>query len=755
MSRSSYQSNGKPLSQQALYQQKLRQGIYTSPSVASIGVNSNASDTAALLAASADLTVKPVYERVVASDAQYAALAAKTEEIPAWKRVRDSNADAAAASARTSSMNTQSSSTYSAGGTGVPSFNGNTIYKAASQNSASTMTSRSNPEKDVMRSGLAIKSQSSTMDIGKISQMANKNSAKSLNSRFNPELDYRSGLKINNSTQFLNQKEEDLAASGAAASLKHGSGYSDRASAQRRSQSFKAVDVVDGNLLAAASAKAQERLNSLNSSTLKDFKSQAQAYAKALTVAQQNSDERLKNHQIGRIDLGGGLFMTQAELDNMASLIVRPILTDIDKKVAVQRESDDAYKTEQANLAVLHQNAKQAEILQKSQEKADFELAKEKRGQENEEKKSNEDGLFVQHQEERNGEVETKVTELGELQAKYAQEKEALLTEKQENSDRIDEEEAELIDGRKKELEEMQAERDEILQPTLDELKEENAKLKDVTDARDELKNEVTAAEKVNEDYEAQVAELTAKLEETKAEIEKFTTDIEEADTKLVETTNVVDELHKTSAAELEDAEKTDKELDSKLKELDEQKSAHLATKSSNKDEIKNLIDESVKGEHKINAELPEHFRKDVNEDKLRDTASLFTVETPKVKEVPLFEEPKVAKVEKSVKAEPKPEATTPKRRNGLRRLSNIFKSSKDKTTKAAPVSSKTTKAAVSEPSKTVEDPPKPETIAKKEEAKPKPTRTNTNTNSTTEYDDDLSLNNQSKNQGGLFKEEI
>lgn len=744
MSRSIYQSNGKPLSQQAIYQQKLRQGIYTSPSVASIGVNSNASDTAALLAASADLTVKPVYERVVAPEAQFAAVAARTEEISAWKRVRASDADAAAASARTSSMNTQSSSTYSAGGTGVPSFNGNTIFKAASQNSASTMTSRTNPERDVMRSGLTTKSQSSTMDIGKISQMANQNSAKSLNSRFNPELDYRSGLKINTPTQFLNQSEEDLAASGAAASLKHGSGYSDRASAQRRSQSFKAVDVVDGNLLAAASAKAQERLNSLNSSTQKDFKSQAQAYAKALTVAQQNSDERLKNHQIGRIDLGGGLFMTQAELDNMASLIVRPILTDIDKKVAIQRESDDAYKTEQANLAVLHQKAKQEVILQKSQEKADFELAKEKRGQENEENKSKEDGLFIQHQEERNGEVETKATELSELQAKYAEEKEVLLTEKQANSDRIDEEEAELIASRKKELEEMQAERDEILQPTLDELKEENSKLKDVTDARDELKNEVTSAEKVNEEYEAQVAELTTKLEETKAEIEKFTTDIEEAETKLAETTNVVDELHQTSAAELEDAEKTDKELDSKLKELDGQKTAHLATKSSNKDEIMNLIDESVKDEHKINAELPEHFRKDINEDKLRDTSSLFTIETPKVKEVPLFEEPKVAKVEKAVKAESKPEVTTPKKKNGLRRLSNIFKSTKDKTTKAVPISA---------PSKTVEAPSKPETITKKQEVKSKPTRINSN--SIMEYDDDLSLNNQSKNQGGLFKEEI
>lgn len=737
MSRSIYQSNGKPLSQQAIYQQKLKQGIYTSPSVASVGVNSNASDTAALLAASADLTVKPVYERVVGQDAQFAALAAKREEITAWKRERDGNADAAAASARTSSMSTQSSCTYSTVGTGIPTYNSNTLFKAASLNSTSTMTSRTNPEKNVMRSGLATKSSSSTLDIGKISQLANKNSTKSLNSRFNPELDYRSGLKIT-PTQYLDQSEEELAASGAAASLKHGSGYSDRVSAQRRSQSFKAIDVVDANLLAAANAKAQDRLKSLNSSTLKDFKAQAKEYANALAIAQKNSEERLKNNKIGRIDLGGGLFMTQAELDNMASIIVRPILTDIETKAATQRETDDANKAKQADLAVLHQKAKQEETVQKSQEKADFELAKQKRALENEEKKKNEDELFVQHQGERNGEVETKGTELAELQAKYASEKEVLLGEKQANSDRIDEEEAELIASRKKELEEMQAERDEILQPTLDELKEENAKLKEVTDARDELKNEVSSAEKLNEEYEAQVADLTTKLDETKAEIEKYTKDIEEAETKLNDTTKVVDELHQSSAAELEAAEKSDKELESKLKELDEQKTSHLATKTKNKQEIQDLIDESVKDEHKINGELPEHLRKDINESKLRDTASLFSTETPEVKEVPLFDEAAAAKVEK-VKAEPKPkvEEASPKKKSGLRRLSNIFKSSKP--AKATPVAA-----------------PQKKTVAKPEPKKTevsKPTRSST-TNSIADYDE-LSLNNQSKNQGGLFKEEI
>jgi hypothetical protein len=59
MSRAYYATEGKPLSQTALYQQRLRSGVYSNPG-SNVGVNSNASDTAALLAASPDLTVKPI-----------------------------------------------------------------------------------------------------------------------------------------------------------------------------------------------------------------------------------------------------------------------------------------------------------------------------------------------------------------------------------------------------------------------------------------------------------------------------------------------------------------------------------------------------------------------------------------------------------------------------------------------------------------------------------------------------------------------
>ena len=74
------------------------------PSGTIVGVNSNASDTAALLAASSDLSVQPSYVRSVA-EAHTAALAAKQQEIKAWERGQeDPDASAAASNAKRTTL---------------------------------------------------------------------------------------------------------------------------------------------------------------------------------------------------------------------------------------------------------------------------------------------------------------------------------------------------------------------------------------------------------------------------------------------------------------------------------------------------------------------------------------------------------------------------------------------------------------------------------------------------------------------------
>jgi hypothetical protein len=305
MSRAYYATEGKPLSQTAIYQQRLRSGVYTNPG-SNVGVNSNASDTAALLAASADLTVKPTYERSIAPEAQEAATAAKVEKIKAWsKGSSDIYADAAAASSlKSSSTFTKEIEEHPE--TGIHSFNSDKIYKVANKQSTSTMTSRISPDKDIQRSGLVTKSSNPSFNISKINQVASKNSSKSLNSRFNPELDQRSGLSSRQApTEYLDQDEEDLAAASASASLKQGGKLSSDYSNQKRYNTFTASSVVNANLLAAANKSANDRLKTISTGTPEDFKAQAQLYANALAIAHKNSQERIKNNVSGVIDLGG------------------------------------------------------------------------------------------------------------------------------------------------------------------------------------------------------------------------------------------------------------------------------------------------------------------------------------------------------------------------------------------------------------------------------------------------------------------
>lgn len=792
MSRSIYQSNGKPLSQQAIYQQKLKQGIFNSPGAPSVGVNSLASDTAALLAASADLNVKPSYERTVAPEAHVAALAAKKDTISSWSRENHDPWATSAASSVKPAGSLTSESSYIADSSsvkhGVPAYSNDAVFKMASANSTSTMTSRTTPEKLASKHGLVSKNKkNNSFDINKINQLANKNSAKSIHSRFNPDLDYRHGIKHQqiHPTEYLDVSEEKLAAESAAASLKHGGGYTNLVSSQPRLKTFTAAQVVDATLLAAASAKANDRLKSINSTTPADFKNQAHQYAKALTIAQKNSEERIKNQNAGMINLGGGLSMPQSKLDELATLIVGPVLSDIDNKAKLQRETDLITKAKHEELTKQHQKAKEEEIAAKNKEKADIAQAKRERIDANEVKKKEEDGKYVEYQTTRNTEVENKQQEFEELKAKYAQEKDDLLNEKQDALNKIESEETELINNRKSELDDLQKEKDEILKPILAELEEETTKLNNLTDAKNELTNEVNSAETLNKEYTTKLSDLENQLKQSIADIEQYTVDLENSNKKHDETSKEVDELHQRSIDELAKHEESHKALDSEIETKTKTKDDHLKNKADKKQEILSHLDDRVKEEHQINKELPDHLKKTIDEDKLRDTGSLFTIEEPSVKNLSILdaetkraehidtksdiafavhgnstpsnknsnqtkartgEHSSTDQETKKLKLEPalssSPPSTSPKKRSIRNKITGFFGSPKSSPTKS-----------------------KFDELPKKQ---PAPTKTNTGgvtsendskdrSNlevSNGEFDDEISIG-EDKNKGGVFKEEI
>lgn len=70
---------------------------------------------------------------------------------------------------------------------------------------------------------------------------------------------------------------------------------------------------------------------------------------KAHAAAQAKSNERMQNH--GMVHIGGGKFIDQSEIDQVAARNVQPVLDEINEKAAAERERQAALKMEQESQA--------------------------------------------------------------------------------------------------------------------------------------------------------------------------------------------------------------------------------------------------------------------------------------------------------------------------------------------------------------------------------------------------------------------
>ncbi|KAK2598949.1 Eisosome assembly protein [Conoideocrella luteorostrata] len=103
-------------------------------------------------------------------------------------------------------------------------------------------------------------------------------------------------------------------------------------------------------LLAAAQRNVKARLHGMdekvyqetgraNPSLITDWESKAQK------AAQTRHESRTENK--GKIDIGGGMYMTQEEIDNIASKRIQPVLDDINDKAETERERQEVLKLEE------------------------------------------------------------------------------------------------------------------------------------------------------------------------------------------------------------------------------------------------------------------------------------------------------------------------------------------------------------------------------------------------------------------------
>ncbi|KAG5946893.1 hypothetical protein E4U59_002681 [Claviceps monticola] len=137
-------------------------------------------------------------------------------------------------------------------------------------------------------------------------------------------------------------------------------------------------------LLAAAQRNVKARLHGMDEKIYQETGRTNPSFitdweAKAQKSAQTRHDSRTENK--GKIDIGGGMFMTQEEIDAIASNRIQPVLDDIDHKAETERERQEILKLEE-------QARREEAEKQKSRERETKEIVKKTKEHDKQEEKA-------------------------------------------------------------------------------------------------------------------------------------------------------------------------------------------------------------------------------------------------------------------------------------------------------------------------------------------------------------------------------
>ncbi|KAG7926522.1 hypothetical protein KL925_003572 [Ogataea polymorpha] len=713
-----YQTNGQPLSEEAIYRAKLKYGIYNNPAKVNLGVDPSASDTAALLASSSDLSVHP-YKRELSAEAATAALIAKTDSAPrAWKRNNfapeaeyaaisaksqkypfyeedvdggdaELSQDAASSvlrkpapataksalqdvydfddvrSGRTTMSNLHASSTPGTTVRGAYEASKvidiGRILNKATDSATKTMNSRVNPDQD-FRSGLttakAYTSANGAVDISKITYSAKESALKSMSSRLNPNRDGLYGIP----TASDNLNNEKFASVGALASLsfdpRRDYAAEERATLARNS-------LIDNRVLIKAISNANATLDRIDNKAVQDnLFGNREWNIKALQVAQANFEKR-KSETGGKIDVGGGLLLSIDEINRMASSVVSPILSDLDDKVEQQRLANLAAQQRKAELkraqAEFFAAQKQAKLDAKQKREAGKASRREKLQEEKDKLKEQQAQMKADQQAALDAK-EQQFREQIEQEEKSKQEVDAERNEKLAELQKVkDAKDAE----RQAELDAIQAEKDQEVAPLVEESEKETA-------LWNELKAKREEADAFLAEHKGRYETASAKLESTLKKLEKITAKIAEAEAAVAAASSESEKVASESDRVHEEAEK---QYEQKKREYDE----YLETRSkltNQKDQLeaqrKDLVAElkDLKTSHKeqeknINSSLPEHLQREISSDVSDEETidhSKFELDDASIPEPPAVEveEPKKEAVDYGFTEDDEPKLVKP-----------------------------------------------------------------------------------------------
>lgn len=167
-------------------------------------------------------------------------------------------------------------------------------------------------------------------NIGNLEEVARKKANERLSKIYLPS----------SNTNIYAPKHSTPTAGGVAAAAAHLSAEEDAARVTReREEAAKMANQYE-SVMTLARERAENSISQIDQEVYyKNPLLNTQYYQEALAIAQEKGAARMENH--GKIDIGGGVFMTQSEVDAIAERNVRPVLVEITEKADAQRQADE------------------------------------------------------------------------------------------------------------------------------------------------------------------------------------------------------------------------------------------------------------------------------------------------------------------------------------------------------------------------------------------------------------------------------
>ncbi|SCV05691.1 LANO_0H13058g1_1 [Lachancea nothofagi CBS 11611] len=520
-----YRKDGKPLSKEALYRAKQKYGVYQSPARSTgTGVSDAkmASDVAANLANNNRTTIEAYKRLMVDSDASKAATAVSS-------RSRASSVSSNVTAVSDKRSTSAATKALAAKPVEVPvttnklGMDMSKVLSGAEAAAGKRMGIRSNPEKIVY--------------------VHSKDSAKAAERSFSltPEIMDKISTKGQLEAEAELEADPKKYASQAAYAVRdfnpNEKAEKELLEREKRKQAYFGM-LTSPQVLAMAKTNAQFKLDSMDKAAPGSLYRNAEFNKLAVALAQKNSSQRSVHS--GKINMGGGLWLSQADVQNIAQGLITPVLDEVDSRALQQRAMDE--------------DIKQRKIDYKDQNTAWIELQRNKLG--NDKMYSREtrlrhkretEGLHTRTERRFESLVTTKDSEVAEMEKALQDAKNSYAAlQKQMEQALIDEEkrcETELVNlaqEQKDDLALARTEQTEQLQPYIDDLRaaeteherlvaEREAIAQAIADLRTSIQNHKVRIEELDKE----LVDTAAKHEDEEAKLQDLTTEKEQFNEKI------------------------------------------------------------------------------------------------------------------------------------------------------------------------------------------------------------------------------